>query len=53
MGYSCANTNKLKKFYNFKNTKRKLSLMINSSLICIKKIIVDLGNNFEFFKRYE
>jgi UDP-glucose 4-epimerase len=38
MGYSCADTKKLKKFYNFKNVNSKLSLMINSSLIWYKKI---------------
>ena len=43
MGYSCANTKKLKKFYNFKNTKRKLSLMINSSLIWYKKNYIRFG----------
>ena len=37
MGYSCADTNKLKTFYNFKNSRRKLGLMINSSLIWYKK----------------
>ena len=37
MGYSCADTKKLKMFYNFKDSKRKLSLMINSSLIWYKK----------------
>ena len=37
MGYSCANTKKLKKFHNFKNTKNKLSLMIRSSLIWYKQ----------------
>ena len=37
MGYSCADTKKLKKFYNFKNKKGKLFLMINSSLIWYKK----------------